>query len=73
MTWHKQVKKWCVQVAVKGEKTQRGGYFIDELDAGKRVNQLCEEFGIPPQNSTISATPNKKYQVRNFFLLSQAS
>merc|ERR1712034_192863 len=29
---------------------------------GKRVNQLCEELGIPPQNPEISAIPNQQYQ-----------
>merc|ERR1712034_115179 len=31
-------------------------------DAGKKVNQLCEEMGIPPQNPEISAMPNQQYQ-----------
>jgi hypothetical protein len=45
--------------------------FKDELDAAKRVNQLCEELGIPLQNPTISAIPNQQYQVNKnlFFVL----
>jgi len=31
-----------------------GGTCKDELDAAKKVNQLCEEFGIPQYNPTIS-------------------
>jgi len=38
---------------VKGEKNKCGGYFYDELDAGKKVNQLCEELGLPLQNPGI--------------------
>merc|ERR1711925_53139 len=46
----------------KGQKPKYGGIFDDELDAAKRVNQLCGELGIPPQNPTISAMPNQQYQ-----------
>jgi len=62
VTWHKQSGKWYVQVQVKGQKQKYGGMFKDELDAAKRVNQLCEELGIPSQNPTISAIPNQQYQ-----------
>ena len=40
-----------------------GGTFNDELDAAKRVNQLCEEMGIPYKNPGISATPNQQCHV----------
>ena len=63
VTWHKQSGKWSVQLLVKGEKTKYGGSFKDELDAGKRVNQLCEKLGIPQQNPGISTIPNQQYQV----------
>merc|ERR1712034_135837 len=61
VTWHKNHGKWYVQLRAKGEKTKCGGYFNDELDAAKRVNQLCEEFGISLQNPAISAIPNKQH------------
>jgi len=51
-----------VQLSVKGEKTKTGGYFDDELDAGKRVNEMCEELEIPLQNPKISAIPSQQYQ-----------
>ena len=51
VAWSRKIKKWRVQLNLKGEKTKDGGYFNKELDAGKRVNQLCQEFGIPLQNS----------------------
>ena len=62
VSWHRKRKKWCVLIYPKGQKPKYGGDFDDELDAAKRVNQLCEEFGIPPQNPTISAIPNQQYQ-----------
>jgi hypothetical protein len=49
--------------------TQRqkwGGYFNDELDAAKRLNQLCEELEISLQNPGITGMPNQ--QVTQNFL-----
>merc|ERR1712034_211828 len=51
-----------VRIYLKGEKPKFGGYFQDEVDAAKKVNQLCEEFEIPLQNPEISAIPNLQYQ-----------
>ena len=69
MTWHKQRNKWRVRMNFKGRKSQFCGHFKDELDAAKKVNQLCEESGIPPHNPTISAIQNQQYLVtENFFL-----
>merc|ERR1712034_80874 len=62
VSWHRERKKWCVLIYPKGQKPKYGGIFDDELDAAKRVNQLCGELGIPPQNPTISAMPNQQYQ-----------
>jgi len=39
-------------------ENELGGHFDDEVDAAKRVNQLCEEFGIPPKNPEISGLPS---------------
>jgi hypothetical protein len=63
VSYDKQTGKWDVRVYSKGQKRKSGGRFNDELDAAKRVNQLCEGFGIPQQNPEISATPNEPYQV----------
>merc|ERR1712034_273122 len=57
-------KKWYVLICLKGQKPKYGGHFKSELEAGKRVNQLCEELGIPPQNPTIGAIPNEQYPKR---------
>merc|ERR1711925_8799 len=58
--WHRQKGKWYSQLWIKKGTLKSGGYSEDELDAGKRVDQLCEEFEIPPQNPEISAIPNQK-------------
>jgi len=60
--WHKQRKQWRAQLYVKGEKIKFGGIFKVEVEAAKRVNQLCEEMGISLKNPSISAIPNQKYQ-----------
>jgi len=39
-----------------------GGIFADELDAGKKVNQLCDDFRIPQKNPGISGIQNQQYQ-----------
>ena len=62
--------KWYVRLYLKGQKPKFGGLFKNELDAAKRVNQLCEEFGIPAQNPEINATPNQQYQVTKKFVFS---
>ena len=57
--WNKKCKKWITVLYMKGQKQKYGGYFNDELNAAKRVNQLCKESGIPLQNPKISAKPNQ--------------
>ena len=56
---------WYARPCLKEQnlKHMYGGYFKDELDAAKRVNQLCEEFGIPPRNPEISGLPNQQLKV----------
>ena len=63
VTWHRGKGKWQVQLQLKGQKPKHGRTFKDELDAAKKVNELCEEFGIPLQNPEITAIPNQPYQV----------
>ena len=47
---------------LKGHKSRYryGGLFNDEMDAAKRVNQLCEEIGIPLKNPEISSKPDQQ-------------
>ena len=70
VTWYKNRKKWFVQLNIKGGKQKFGGTFDDELDAAKRVNQLCEELRIPLKNPEISAKQNQQNQVTIKFVLS---
>jgi len=62
VSWHEQAGKWCVLISLKKQKQKYGGLFKDELDAAKRVNQICVEMGIPSKNPEISAVPNQDYQ-----------
>ena len=55
--------KWLVHISLKGKQQKYGGYFREELDAAKKVNQLCEEMEIPLQNPGISAIPSQKSEV----------
>ena len=66
--WHKQSGRWYAQLQVKGKKKKYGGTFKDELDAAKRVDQLCEELKIPPQNPGIEEPPTQQSPVaENYF------
>merc|ERR1712096_3148 len=60
----KEKRKWRARIYPKGQTQKFGGYFKDELDAAKRVNQLCEKLEIPPKNPGISAGPNQQSQKR---------
>jgi len=60
--WNKERKTWDVLICPKGQTPKFGGYFTDELDAAKRVNQICEKLEIPLQNPEICAKPNQQYR-----------
>ena len=71
--WNHQNAIWHVKLSLGGRKQKHGGCFKREVDAAKRVNQLCEKFGIPLQNPAISATLNQKFEVpeKCFFYIVQ--
>merc|ERR1712034_225310 len=48
--WNTSRRKWQAQMLLKNGSTKYGGIFNDELDAAKRVNQLCQEFGNIAKN-----------------------
>jgi len=48
--------QWYVQIQ-KGENYKFGGSFDNELDAARRVNQLCLEIGIAPKNPEVKGKP----------------
>jgi hypothetical protein len=66
VNWHRETRKWRARLRLKGQKEKSGGYFQDEIDAGKRVNQLCEELKIPPQNPGINGRPEKKIKISQY-------
>merc|ERR1712034_33757 len=58
--WHRKRKKWGAWLSLKNGKKKFGGNFKDELDAAKKVNQLCEQLGISPtQNSGVVEIPTQ--------------
>ena len=61
--YHKQTRKWGALVSLKGQKKMYGGIFKYELDAAKRVNEICEELGTPRQNPKICTITNLQYLV----------
>jgi len=62
--WNHQSGKWIAYLSLKGEKLKYGGTFKNELDAAKRVNQLCEEMEILPKNPEIEGMPNEPPQTK---------
>jgi len=62
--WHKKSGKWKTQLSIKRQSPKYGGCFNDELDAAKRVNQLCEEIRISQKNPGIGAVPNPQAQTK---------
>merc|ERR1712034_70912 len=48
-----------------GGKQKFGGAFDDEMDAAKRVNQLCQESGISLQNPEISSILTQQYKAKH--------
>ena len=63
VSWHKNLRKWCVVINLKEGKIRYGGTFNDELAAAKRVNQLCIELGLSKKNPGINGVPNQQVQV----------
>jgi hypothetical protein len=57
--WSTQTKKWYSQLHSKYASKKFGGYFDDEQDAAKQVNQLCQELGLIAKNPGISGSPLK--------------
>ena len=63
VSWHKPSGKWHVELRLKDGNRKYGGGFSDELDAAKRVNQLCVELEIPERNPRIGTIPHKQWKV----------
>jgi hypothetical protein len=71
VSWHSQRYKWYARLRLKYQIPKYGGCFNSELDAARRVNQMCEEMKIPLRNSGISAIPTQQCQVIYNYFLSQ--
>ena len=69
VTLHKQSKKWYVGLWFKDGKKKYGGTFNDELDAAKRVNELCVQLGIHEKNPGINGIPNQHWKVNCHIIL----
>jgi hypothetical protein len=64
--WDKKRQKWRAQVFAKG-KIRYGEFWTDDLEAAKRVNQLCEKWNIkPPYNPEIKGMPIEQPGVTQF-------
>jgi len=61
--YHVGNSKWAVDFKVN-KKRHYGGYFDEQIEAAKRVNQLCDELGIPRKNPEVNAIPNPKIPSR---------
>jgi hypothetical protein len=55
--WDTRFGAWKTQLHLPNKRQKFGGYFKNEYDAAKRVNQLCEEFGYAVKNP-IREIPN---------------
>jgi len=63
VSWDKRFKKWRIQIKINGNY-KPGGVFVDELQAAKRLNRFCVEYGIAPANPEITeATTNESTNV----------
>ena len=65
----KQEEKWqaalCLKSCSKGAKQKRvyGGFFTKELDAAKKVNELCDEYNMEHKNPGIGSQPTEQKEI----------
>ena len=60
---------WAVQIYFHNHK-YFGGYFNEEIEAAKKVNQLCDEVGIPQKNPEVNEMPITNSKVIENFIFS---
>jgi hypothetical protein len=65
--YHNQTGKWYPRLFTRVGKNKCGGYFNNELDAARRVNQLCDKLKIPLKNPGITGIPNKEVTKKFLF------
>jgi len=57
VNWVKKSRKWRAYIYL-GDSFKQGGTYNNQLDAAKRVNQMCDEFKIKRKNPDVNASPN---------------
>jgi hypothetical protein len=62
---------WAVTIFFNSRRIN-GGRYCDELDAAKRVNQLCDKLKIAQKNPGIGSMPNPKVN-NTFFVMTISS
>jgi len=60
VSWSKKDKKWYAYLYLGSKTYKRGTGYNNELDAAKKVNQLCDEWGVKRKNPDVNAMPNPK-------------
>merc|ERR1712034_173121 len=55
--WIKHMNRWGADIIFK--KQHKKSYHANELEAARRVNQYCDEFGINRRNPDVDSMPNK--------------
>ena len=64
ISWDEKRQLWKAEFSFNGKISK--SYFENELDAVKRINQLCKNIGIPSKNPELPEIPNQ--QVTPLFL-----
>ena len=57
VNWVKKSRKWRAYIYL-GDSFKQGGTYNNQLEAAKRVNQMCDEFKIKRKNPDVNASPN---------------
>jgi len=63
--WLNNRKRWKSEIIFRNQ--HRVGYHLNELDAARRVNQCCDEFGIKQKNPDVDSTTNVEKEHKILF------
>ena len=55
--WIKHMNRWGADIIFK--KQHKKSYHANEIEAARRVNQYCDDFGINRRNPDVDSMPNK--------------
>jgi len=59
VSWRTRDRKWTVNICIHKIKYYAGD-FDEEIEAARKVNQICDGVGIKRKNPQVNATPNVK-------------